>query len=409
MENNNATLKGDDKATGGDDFINVDLNLPINDKTETNKNEIKKDDDLGKDKSKDNQEDSNNKGSDNQEKNKEEDSDNKKPEAVDIDGKTFKLDENGNAIDEENKIVKTKEELDALVNEQSEQQELPLPKELIQNIGIEILDENGKPKEYEESVNGLVNLVKDVAEEINKKEKKEFFETFPVIADLVKHLQRGGKQEDFFKAKTESWLNVSLKEADEITKLDIIVKDLVAKGFEAKDAIETANLYKDTNKLDEKSEIALKSRQEAEKLDNKQKDDAINREIEEENKKIIETWKNVEKVVNKGKLSEIFIPEIDKKGFYEYISKAVNEDGYSQLAIDRAELEIEQKLLLDYLVYKKLDLSKLVKNIKITEKTTTLRGRLQSENSVKNLQNKEKDLDNKKSNQTDIGIDDILN
>ena len=54
------------------------------------------------------------------------------------------------------------------------------------------------------------------------------------------------------------------------------------------------------------------------------------------------------------------IPDADKKGFYEYVSDAVDDKGNSKELIDRQNETLEQRLMLSYLRYKGFNLDKLV-------------------------------------------------
>ena len=94
-------------------------------------------------------------------KNKNSGTDDTKPEAVELDGVKYKLNPTGDAVNEKGEVVKTKAELDAL--ESSQEDEIPIVDEYLQKVGIEVLDENGKPKKFEDSVEGLIEANKAVA------------------------------------------------------------------------------------------------------------------------------------------------------------------------------------------------------------------------------------------------------
>lgn len=340
-----------------------------------------------------------------------------KPTGVEVDGKAYKFDAEGNAVDEFGVIKKTKAEVDAILEEQEKgddngadgnQEEVPLTLELQQKIGIEVLGEDGKPKQYTEDITGLTQMVTDVAEELNNRERKEFFETYPEVAALTKHLMNGGTSEDFFKKQSESWKNVSLKDADENLKLSIVTKDLIAKGFETKEAEETAKLYKDSNKLDDMADKALKSRQAAEDKAIQDKALADKAAYDEQVANATKEWKAIEGIINKGDLSLITIPEVEKKAFNAYISKAVDDKGNSQLELDRAKLSLEQKLAFDYLIYAKLDITKLVQNKAATMKAQSLRTRLggSQKEGIQNAQNQDKHQKN--GNDSDFDMDSVI-
>lgn len=301
---------------------------------------------------------------------------NEAPVGIEIDGIQYSFDKDGNAIDKDGKIIKTKTEVEAIIKEAEVVEEIPLTTELIQKIGVELKDEKGNPIQYEDSIEGMTKMVTDIAEHLNKKERQEFFKTYPEVAEFATHIINGGNSEEFFQKKTESWKNISLKDSSEEFKMDIIVKDLVSKGYERKEAEETAKLYKDSNKLDSSSESALKRLQKEEQgkeIALKEKQIQESKDYEET---VVKHWNTVEEVIKKGTLSHIAIPETDKDAFFSYMSKAVDENGQSQAMLDRNTLPLDQKILLDYVVYKKLDFSKLIANKVASKDAMTLRTRL---------------------------------
>ena len=330
------------------------------------------------------------------------------PEAVEIDGTQYRLDKDGNALGEDGKVVKTKEELDALVAAQTNEELPPLPVELAQKIGITPLDEEGKPKTYEDTVEGLMALVNDVAEIKQRANEKEFFDKLPAVRDFAEFLINGGKEEDYFKAKTSSWKNVSLKEADENFKLNVVIEDLKAKGFDLESAKETALLYRDSNKLDEKSKAALKARQDAETANEKTRRAAFEKTRQEEELATKQYYDNVKAIVDKGSLRDIVIPEADRQKFFEYYAFDADGQGNSQAMLDLINGKPEEILQAFYLNFKKFNLDTLVRNKAATEKANTIRMRLKSES--KKPESKGVDTSGAKTNPKDFtpSINDLM-
>lgn len=345
------------------------------------------------------------------------DTDNKSAETkeitgVEIEGVKYGLDAEGNAIDDKGNIVKTKTDVDALAQQEQqteEVEEIPLITEVYQKIGVELLGDDGKPKVYEDSVEGMSQMALDIAEKVAEKDRKEFFTAFPIIKELTSHLIKGGTPEEFFKTKSESWRGLTLKDASDDLRTTLIIKDLTSKGMNSEQAQKTAKLYKDSNQLNEMSDSALKSLQEGEiKVENDRKEKELLKYKENE-KQAITHWNQVEQVVNKGVLSHISIPEAEKKDFFKYISQAANEDGLSQSWIDRDNLSIEQKLILDYMVFKKLDFTKLIANRSKTETAKTMRSRLagSDKSNVHSTVSQENHNNTKNPNSVEVSLDTI--
>jgi len=305
--------------------------------------------------------------------------------------KKFKIDENGNALNEDGTVFKTKEELEVLKNTSNESGEnngevSPLIEEVIQLNGVEILDETtGKPKVYEDSVQGLLEYAKDFAVHQVKESQIQFFKQYPQAKELAQHLAKGGSEEEFYKIKTSSWKNYTLDTSNEAQLSEVITKDLIAKGHSKEEAAELVALYKDSNKLEEKGKTALDNRRKDEAaLDAKKEAEGKQKAIEYQTR-IENYWKEVSDVVKKGALENIIIPENDKEGFLKYISLAVDKQGRSQYDLDEMSDKTESDLQYKYLRYKKFDLSKLVKSSAATMRATSLRERLkQQEKETKN-------------------------
>lgn len=343
----------------------------------------------------------------NKETGKKPEDDNDTPTGIEIDGVKYGFDDKGNAVNEKGEIVKTKEEVDAIISESETEDLPPITEELSQLLGYKILDETGKPKVYEESTEGLVSYIKDVTEKQREIDEQEFFEGFPLAKEIAEHIKKGGTEEDFYKSKLASWKNVTLEGADEARKMSIVIDDLKAKGFNDKDAKETADLYRDSNKLDEKSEAALKSRKEAESKAIADQKKAEVEAFKKQEAEAIAQWKSIEEIVNKGSLEIINIPETEKKAFYNYISQA-DESGYSKAAQDRANLSLEKKLLLDYLVFKKIDINALVDNKIKTKQAISLRDRLKKQEQGIGT-NTQKQVNNQASgNGKEIKLEDVI-
>lgn len=294
--------------------------------------------------------------------------------AVTVDDVTYQLDENGDAVDKDGKIFKTKAELDAL----TEPEEVPLVDEILQKSGFKFTDDKGKPKVYEDSPEGLLELANDIASEKNKISITKFFNQYPSVKEYAEHLQRGGTDDQYFQKRSASWMSVKFDEKDEALLTNAVVAQLMTTGM-AKDLAEaTAKLYKDTDKLKDFGKAAYttlvnsekeKDRLEKADFDKKQKDQEAKDDLH---------WNNVQSVISKGVLNNITIPETDREGFFEYIAFAADERGMSKADIDQAKLPIEQQLQLKYFLYKGLKLDDLIKNTINTQKARSLRDRTKS-------------------------------
>ena len=91
-----------------------------------------------------------------------------------------------------------------------------------------------------------------------------------------------------------------------------------------------------------------------------------------------ETWGQIGSIINKGRLRDFTIPESDKKRFYSWMATPVDNNGRSQRLIDREKLDQESILAMEYLMYKGLDISKLVSAKVNTKQAASLKSKLKS-------------------------------
>lgn len=300
------------------------------------------------------------------------------PKAVEIEGVKYKLDDKGNALDDKGVIFKTKEQLDEMESGDLE----PLPQVIVKKLGYEVLDDKGKPKMYEDTEDGLVESVKDIANVMLEKYKKEFLESDPEFKEFVEYKARGGKLEDFVQKKTSSWKSVKLDENNDAQLESVIMADFLAAGIDKAQAELTTSLYKDTKRLKEFGKVAynrLIAHEDQVEKEEKEQFESQRKQYEEQTEK---HWSTVKTTIDTGNLKDIVIPESEKEAFYKYIAIAADDKGNSQRNLDRSKLPLEQLLQLDYYQFKGFDVSKLIKDGINNEKVKSLRSRL-----IKNQQN----------------------
>lgn len=296
-------------------------------------------------------------------------------------GKQFKLDDKGNALNEDGTVFKTKVELDALkaAEETNDDIDDSVINEAIQLTGITILGEDNKPKVYEDSVTGIVEYAKDLAEYQVKQSQNAFFKQYPQAKELASHLANGGSESDFYKAKTASWKNVAIDEANEAQQIEIITKDLTARDFSKEEIEDHIKLYKDSNKLLEKSKVSLDNRRKDEVLQDTKKVEADKKAQADYEVKVKAHWDSVSAVIKKGELTNFVIPEADKDPFFKYIATAIDKDGNSQYDLDEMSADTPTDLDYKYLRFKGLKIDTLIKNEAAKLRARSLKDRLNKE------------------------------
>lgn len=326
----------------------------------------------------------------------------------DADGKevTLNLNDNGDALDSEGKVVYTANQLADMDADDEE--------ELINVVssisGIQVLDESGKLKQYPNTAEGFAQREADIkaqtAREVKTKALNQFLEENADIASLYEYKRTYGTLEGY--RDHIDYTKISIDPKNEKQQYDIIVSAEIQRGNSPERAKRIADMSKaDGTLLNDSTESHdyLKTRQEREITASRQAQErAINDAIEAENKYFGVTYDergkevilNVENsvydlVVAKGKIGNLVIPiegvtvktnegskAFTRRQIFDYISKPVKEvDGqlYTQAELDEYNrISKKENLIVTYLgnLFGN-DLSSLVETSKLKDKADSIR------------------------------------
>ena len=280
------------------------------------------------------------------------------------------LDAQGNQIDETGKIIKPASEVNVANTI------IELSKNAIeQELGFTLLDSEGKPKSYSNSVEGSTELLKDVATNATVNAVTAFLNSNPELKDIYFHLANGGKLDDYT-ASNIDYTAVDVTTLDRTGKLNYIKQSFEQQGLKnagsliktleqssdealtqaAADAIITLKQVSEDAKVQREREYQLNQQKEAQALEN--------------------YWNNVNSVITNGKLKDINIPNAEKEDFFKYLAVPINSKGESQEMIDAEKESEEDRLLLSYLRFKKFNLNDLVNLKAKTNRLEQLRSRV---------------------------------
>ena len=280
------------------------------------------------------------------------------------------LDAQGNQIDETGKIIKPASEVNVANTI------IELSKNAIeQELGFTLLDSEGKPKSYSNSVEGSTELLKDVATNATVNAVTAFLNSNPELKDIYFHLANGGKLDDYT-ASNIDYTTVDVTTLDRTGKLNYIKQSFEQQGVKnagsliktleqssdealtqaAADAIITLKQVSEDARIEREREYQLNQQKEAQALE--------------------EYWNNVNSVITNGKLKDINIPNAEKDDFFKYLAVPINSKGESQEMIDAEKESEEDRLLLSYLRFKKFNLNDLVNLKAKTNRLEQLRSRV---------------------------------
>jgi hypothetical protein len=282
-------------------------------------------------------------------------------------------------VKEEVKKEETKEEAEEVkeeVQEGASDAEVVVDSTLIDDLkkamGYEIEDD------FEDSVEGLSQFTHKVAEEIASQKLEELFDSYPDVKEFLDYVVLNGDPKEFVSKKFPSidYAKIEITEEDEATQKSLVSTWLRQQGLEEDEINKKVEKYLSAGILTDEAESALKrlqKKQVAEKANLLKEQEA---KEQERQKEVTKYWDGVKKTIDKtSSFKGIPIPEKEKKAFFEYLA-VPKKDGRSQSAIDDAELSMEDKLTLQYLKFKKLNLSELIKREAQTSKANSLKERM---------------------------------
>lgn len=249
-------------------------------------------------------------------------------------------------------------------------------------------------KDYADTEEGLAEFTKDVAKEIAEDQLQALFEQFPTVQKHLDFVLAGGDPDKFFQTYNPSmdYGQVEIDRDDSRTQKGFLTEYLREKGHDddfIKDMIED---YEDSGKLYDR---ALNAQKHLAAGQAKEKEQIVVRQREtqkQQQQQTEEFWESVATTIEQGKeFAGIKIPDREKAKFFDYISKPVDKQGRTKRDVDYASAEMDAKLALDYLMYKKLELSDIISTKVKSASAQNLRQKIQSnQERVKNFGKVEK-------------------
>ena len=178
---------------------------------------------------------------------------------IEIDGVTYTIDKDGNAIDAQNKVIKTKTELKQLYDANSPSNVTPNYIEEVQKVTNLVVIKGDKPIEYENTVEGFTGYVQDVhqlgVELGKKKDREELFTQFPVLKQVLSHLiLNNGDISNFNNTIDYSTIKIN---DDEQQWENIYITAKVAQGISKEEAVDMFKYLKEDKKAKAAAESSL--------------------------------------------------------------------------------------------------------------------------------------------------------
>ena len=233
--------------------------------------------------------------------------------------------------------------------------------------------------DFAEDYDGVAKFAGAVAEEIAKEQLDTVFSQFPDVEQYLQYRYNGGDPKQYFQATAPvvDYSAVEITDENVAIQRAVVEEFLQRSGYNAEEVGETVQDYLDAGILQRQANRSLGKLQqmqerEAVEVVAKQKIEAEQRQEQVQNQ-----WSSIKGTIDQGTVRGFEIPTSDRKKFYSWMSEAVDKQGRTQRLVDREQMDMETQVAMEYLLWKKFDLNKLVSSTKNTKKAQNLKQKLQ--------------------------------
>jgi len=268
--------------------------------------------------------------------------------------------------------------------------------EIAETLGFQL------ESEYEDSVDGLTDFVRDLSQQAAEDQLASFFEEYPDVKKHLDYVMSGGNSETFAQAYSPQtdFSSMEIQEDDVATQRAVLGHYFQAKGHKGEFIQEMLDTLEDGGKLHNKSHVAREELAEAQEYHRQELVSQQEVQFEQQQVEAAAFWDDIANTIESGdEFQGIKIPDRQKAKFFNYISKPVGKSGETQRDIDYQNSDIDTKLAIDYLMYNGFELDDIIDKKARTKSVRSLRDRIVSnEENVKNARKarrpKQFDVDN---------------
>jgi len=331
-------------------------------------------------------------------------------DAIEIEGVSLKINDKGEAVNAEGVVVKTVEEVKAIIADNATDEPGTLEEIMAaanQDLGIDFKDEDGNDISFDfNTVEGIRSRDQFIIDKVSKQLAQEtidgVFKQDSDFESLYHYKQANGTSKGWTPKVdyTSVKLIESGAEGSDAQQLDIIIKSEMARGSSLDRAKVLAQYLVDDGKGEDaakegleylkKSETdsILKSRTETEA---KRKQDADSLE---------EYWSGIQKTINTGVVNGVRIPafiaikdangsvkNVPRASLYEFMSKPINDRNQSALQVYNVNMTNEARIVDALMKMTNYDNSSIVKANVSNEKVKLFRKMKEANSRVNKINN----------------------
>jgi len=261
--------------------------------------------------------------------------------------------------------------------EETEEAEVSLFEELGAELGM---DEAIDGEEYDETVDGFVEFTEDAVQTAMQNQWNEVFEQYPDVQQYVQYRMQGGDPEEYQETVFDTtWENQTISEDDTQQQKEVIRENL-SDDFEEEEIEEFIDEYEAAGTLNTEAKKSLRQLQREEE---RQKEQLIQQQEEEatrQQEQVQEFWNDVQSTIEeRDEFHGIPVPEGEKDDFFSFMAEDVTDgQGLSRRDQMVQEMDMEDRIAVDLILYYDFDLDKLAELKAKTKNAESLRDRLKS-------------------------------
>ena len=245
--------------------------------------------------------------------------------------------------------------------------------QVLSTLGYEVDDA------YDDTTEGLVALTKDVGAQMAEEQLDALFQKYPLIRNHLDYVMNGGDSQNFMTMydPRSDYSKVNLNKDDVQLQKYVLGEYFKTKGHDKSFVEDLLEDYEDSGKLHTKATQAQKALVEAQQ---KQRAAALEQQKQQQvkaRKEQKQFWDDVYNTIDESQdFKGIVVPEREKKKFFNYLSKPVTKEGYTQRDIDHSESKMDVKLAIDYLMFKGFNLDTIIDKKARTKSVKTLKDKI---------------------------------
>uniref|UniRef100_A0AAU8MGY1 Uncharacterized protein n=1 Tax=Geladintestivirus 3 TaxID=3233135 RepID=A0AAU8MGY1_9CAUD len=272
---------------------------------------------------------------------------------VEFEGQTYTVSDNGDLVDKDGKVFKEAKDIKAWMDSlQVDDKTAEINLENIRKaLDIDITDEEGKPVEFTDDVDGIKSYINSAIElksnEVAQAAVNKVFVDNPILKQFIDYLTvNGGDPRGFGERPDRSGITVDEKSEEQ----QIAIIKQAAKEFGNASLNDNYIKYlKDSGGLYDEAKAQLANLQAADKQRDEQYAQQAEAQRKQQEEDTLAYWNNVKEIVTNRKIGSYQLPEslvrevngqkitVTPNDFYDYLSRGIkDEQGNIATAYERA-------------------------------------------------------------------------